>query len=156
MLLGRKFAWGVGLLVVLGAWGLFVVLVFGVKQVAFFEPARNTYWATFDEVAGLYPKAPVRVAGVTVGHAGEIVLDPKSYRANVSLMVDRSVPIPTDSVIKIYTEGVLGAKYLAILPGYEEQVLVDGDRFKQSESSVILEGLISELVSVFVSKEKVE
>ena len=43
--------------------------------------------ATFDQIGGLKPRAPVSVAGVTVGQVREIGLD-DSLRARVTLEVD--------------------------------------------------------------------
>lgn len=151
----RQAQLGVGILVSISLACLFFIFTFGTHEVVFFKEKQNTLIAKFDDVSGLYIKAPVRIAGVTIGSAKSIVLDPNTYRAIVEVAVKDDIPIPTDSIIKIYTEGVLGAKYLAIIPGYNDEMLKNGDVFSQTESAVVLEGLISQLVNSFSGAKNV-
>lgn len=145
----RRAQLGVGIFVVVGCVCLCLILLFGASRLDFFKERQISLVAKFDEVAGLYVKAPVRIAGVNIGVARAISLEPGTYRAIVTVDINQSVPIPVDSVIKIYTEGVLGAKYLAILPGYEDTMMENGSAFTQTESSVILEGLIAQVMNTF-------
>lgn len=145
----RQAQLGVGILVVVSCVCLFFVLTFGASHVDFFKEKQINLVAKFDDVSGLYVKAPVRIAGVNIGMAKKIYLEPDTYRAIVDLEVEESTPIPMDSVIKIYTEGVLGSKYLAVVPGYDDMMMQNGDVFIQAESSVILEGLISQVMNAF-------
>lgn len=146
----RQIQSGVGIMVAIACVCLGVVLVFGTKNMGFLNHQQNTYYAQFDEIGGLYLKAPVRIAGVNIGLVKNITLNPKNYRAVVELAVNQDIPIPVDSIIKIYTEGVLGAKYLAITPGYDDKLMDNKSTFTQAESAVILEGLISQFINTFV------
>lgn len=145
----RQAQLSVGMLVVLSCMLLFFILSFGVEKIRVFGERQFYVVAKFDEVSGLYPKAPVRIAGVNIGTVTDISLEPETYRAVVHMQLDRSVAIPVDSIVKIYTEGILGSKYLAVLPGYDEVMIQDGGTFAQTESAVILEGLIAQLVNAF-------
>ena len=149
----RQVQTGVGIMVLIACTCLFLVLTFGSKNIELFNKSQNIFIAYFDEIGGLYVKAPVRIAGVTIGFAKNISIDPKNFRAIIEISVNKDIPIPVDSIIKIYTEGVLGSKYLAIFPGYDEIMMKDGQIFKQTESAVILEGLIAQLINTF-SQEK--
>lgn len=145
----RQAQLGVGILVAVSCACLFLVLSFGSSNFNLFQERQIRLHAKFDEIAGLYVKAPVKIAGVKVGIVQAIGLESGTYRALVALDVDQSVAIPVDSIVKIYTEGVLGSKYLAIIPGYDDKMMVDGGVFAQAESSVILEGLIAQFVDAF-------
>ncbi|HBO68715.1 MAG TPA: hypothetical protein DD658_00565 [Deltaproteobacteria bacterium] len=81
----------------------------------------------FETAAGLEPKANVKMAGVPVGKLEEILL--VENRARLVLRVQDGVRIPVDSIASIQTQGLLGEKYVEILPGRNaEQFLPEGGR----------------------------
>ena len=134
----------VGLFMMIGLLS-FVVLSFKVSGLDHYTQ-RSVYQVTadFDNVGGLKVRAPVRMAGVRVGEVGQIKLDPKTYRAHVVLLMDlRSVKIPIDSAASILTEGLLGANYVNLTPGFEMDMLKEGSRIEETHSALILENLIS-------------
>jgi phospholipid/cholesterol/gamma-HCH transport system substrate-binding protein len=73
--------------------------------------------ATFDSVAGLKKDVPVEIAGVEVGRVAEIRL--KDHKAEVVMRIKKDVRIPIDSTAVIQTKGVLGEKYVEIVPPAE-------------------------------------
>lgn len=77
------------------------------------------------DVAGLDIKSPVELAGVEVGAVRRLSLD--GYRAKASLLIKENVTIPTDSKLSIRSFGILGDKYLAIIPGKATTFLKAGD-----------------------------
>lgn len=101
--------------------------------------------ATFDQIGGLKPRAPVSVAGVAVGQVREIALD-ESLRARVTLEVDENISLPVDSSAAIHTEGLLGDQYIAIEPGGEDEQLKSGDEIEFTESALSVERLIGKFV----------
>ena len=102
-------------------------------------------FATFDEIGGLRPRAPVKIAGVRVGEVRAIVLD-SDFRARTSLDLEGSLELPSDTSASILTLGVLGDKYIALEPGGEETYLRPGDEIAFTQSAIILERLIGKLV----------
>ncbi|MDH3237759.1 MAG: MCE family protein [Deltaproteobacteria bacterium] len=81
----------------------------------------------FETAAGLEPKANVKMAGVPIGKVEEIKL--VENNARLVLRIQEGVKIPIDSVVSIQTQGLLGEKYVEILPGKETgQVLPPGGR----------------------------
>ena len=101
--------------------------------------------ATFDQIGGLKPRAPVSVAGVTVGQVRGIALDDR-LRARVTLEVDKSLALPVDSSAAIHTEGLLGDQFVALEPGAEEELLKNGDEIEFTESALSVERLIGRFV----------
>lgn len=59
--------------------------------------------ASFDNVGGLKPRAPVKSAGVVVGRVAEISFDPTTYEATVILSIATRYPFPRDSSAWIIT-----------------------------------------------------
>ena len=102
-------------------------------------------YATFDQIGGLKPRAPVSVAGVTVGEVREIGLD-DSLRARVTLDVEKSLSLPVDSTAAIHTSGLLGDQYVALEPGGEDKLLEDGNEIEFTESALSVERLIGKFV----------
>jgi len=75
----------------------------------------------FNFVNGVKVGAPVRFAGVDVGEVKKIKLEfiPEENRSNVRLViwVRDIIKIPADSTIWVNTLGLLGEKYIEIMPG---------------------------------------
>jgi len=101
--------------------------------------------ATFDQIGGLKPRAPVSIAGVTVGQVKDIALDDR-LRARVTLEVEKDLALPVDSSAAIQTQGLLGDQYIALEPGGEEEVLKNGDEIEFTESALSVERLIGKFV----------
>ena len=153
MNINRHIQLGVGILVIVSLCCFSLILLFGTNDFHPFKEGTHSYYASFDEIAGLYVKAPVRISGVKIGNVNSIDLDKKTYRAKISITVDMNILIPIDSVVKIYTEGVLGSKYISIIPGYETQYLHNNDTLVNTESIVILENLISQAINAFAGNK---
>lgn len=137
----------VGLFVLAGLVGL-VFLALKAANLGSFTASGDTYTLTakFDNIGGLKTRAPVRSAGVTVGRVTQIVLDAKTYQGVVTMEVQRGVSFPKDSSAKILTAGLLGDQYIGLEPGGDEKLLAAGDVLRQTQSAVVLEDLIGQLV----------
>ena len=100
--------------------------------------------ARFTNIGDLKPRAPVAMAGVTIGDVKSITLDPVTYEAEVVLNIDAKYSeLPTDTSAGIYTKGILGDKYIELEPGGSPDMLRDGDQLFITSSAVILEKLVS-------------
>ncbi|HVN38763.1 MAG TPA: outer membrane lipid asymmetry maintenance protein MlaD [Myxococcota bacterium] len=108
-------------------------------------PGGLRLYATFDEIGGLKTRAPVEIAGVTVGQVVTIGLDP-SMRARVTIDVDPSLKLPTDTSAGIRTSGLLGDQFIELEPGAEDQTLTSGEEIAMTESALSIERLIGKFV----------
>jgi len=108
--------------------------------------------ARFDRVDGILVGNEVRLSGITVGYIKTLSLDPKTYMALVTIDIDEKIKLPVDTVAQISSESLLGGKYLALIPGGEEEVLKPEEEITHTQSSVNLESLIGQMV--FNSDEK--
>lgn len=99
--------------------------------------------ARFSNLGELKVRAPVKVAGVKVGEVAAISLDPQRYDAVVTLRIARAAgELPLDSSAAIHTSGLLGERYVAVLPGGELEMLGDGGEIAMTQSAIVLENLI--------------
>ena len=80
---------------------------------------------------------------MVVGRVTAITFDNKSFRARVSMVIDKRYEFPKDTFAKILTAGLLGEQYIGLDPGGDEQVLKGGDQVAKTQSAVVLENLIS-------------
>jgi len=75
----------------------------------------------FNFVNGVKIGAPVRFAGVDVGEVKELELffDPQEQKSKIKIAgaVKNGVKIPSDSTVWVNTLGLLGEKYIEIMPG---------------------------------------
>lgn len=103
--------------------------------------------ARFDNVGGLKVKAAVTVAGVRIGRVSAIAFDNKKYQALVTMDIDgRYQNIPKDSSASILTSGLLGDQYIGIEPGGDEASLKGGDTFLRTQSALVLEKLVGQVI----------
>jgi len=54
--------------------------------------------------------------------------------------------MPLDTSASILTQGLLGAQYIGLDPGAEEEFLKEGDRIEITQSAIVLEQLIGQLL----------
>ena len=98
--------------------------------------------AKFDRIDGLTVGNDVRVSGVKVGSIVDIDIDPKSFLAQVVLTVRKGLNLPTDTAAEIISESLMGGKYIALIPGGEDNILNSGDEITYTQSSVSFENLL--------------
>jgi phospholipid/cholesterol/gamma-HCH transport system substrate-binding protein len=108
--------------------------------------SAQTLTARFDRIDGLAPGADVRIAGVKVGSVVEQRIDPRTFLAVLTMRVDGSLRIPDDSSAEIASEGLLGGRFVSIVPGGSEQVLRDGGQITITQSAVSLESLLGRFI----------
>ncbi len=138
----RDFIVGVFVMIGLGAIAYLSLQTGGVSYTG---PRGFELVATFDEIGGLTARAPVVISGVKVGQVTDIVLD-EDLRARVMLDVRDDLELSIDTSASIRTSGLLGNQFIALEPGGEIDMLVNGDDLDFTESALNLEALIGAFV----------
>lgn len=110
------------------------------------DPGGYALVAKFDRIDGLPMGADVRISGIKVGSVLAQTLDPQTYRAEVRFSVASNVELPSDSSAAIVSSGLLGSKYLALMPGGDDQILKDGGEITLTQSSINIEDLIGKYI----------
>ena len=136
--------------------GLFILL--GLGSVVFLtsqtlgsseltNSASYTLHARFDHIGDLKVRAPVALAGVTIGRVSRISVDPIDYQARVELRIDKTFDqLPVDTFASIATTGILGGKYVELGPGGDEEFLQDQGDIEFTQSAILLENLIGKFM----------
>jgi phospholipid/cholesterol/gamma-HCH transport system substrate-binding protein len=102
--------------------------------------------ARFDKVDGLERGSDVRISGIKVGTVLNQSLDPETYRAEVRFNVRDDVRLPADTSAAVVSNGLLGGKYLALVPGGDIEMLEPGGEVTLTQSAVNLEDLIGHMI----------
>jgi phospholipid/cholesterol/gamma-HCH transport system substrate-binding protein len=114
---------------------------------AYSGPGGLSIVASFDEIGGLRPRAPVVIGGVKVGQVKSIALSSDgAFRARVTMDVDRTLKLPDDTQAAILTQGVLGNQYVGLSPGGSDTLLRDGSEITYTQSAVVIERLIGKFI----------
>jgi phospholipid/cholesterol/gamma-HCH transport system substrate-binding protein len=102
--------------------------------------------ARFDSVSGLRTGSPIELAGVEIGQVNSIRLDTKRMQALVMLNIQKGIELSDDVIASVKTAGLIGDKYINIIPGGSEEILKPGATIMETESAVDIEELISKYV----------
>lgn len=100
--------------------------------------------AQFNSASGIKPGSTIEIAGVEVGRVRGITLI--EDRAKVTLAVNNSIKLYTDTIASIKTRGIIGEKFMALTPGGGGDRLKPGGTIRDTESGLDLEELVSQYV----------
>jgi phospholipid/cholesterol/gamma-HCH transport system substrate-binding protein len=146
----RKMEFWVGLMVLMALLGsLFMALkVSNFGKLAGLQDG-DTYpvTASFSDIGGLKPRSKVTMGGVVVGRVRSISLDTQTFKALVTIDIDRTFTnIPADSSASILTSGLLGDQYIGLEPGGDDANLSAGSKIEHTQSAMVLEKLIGQFL----------
>jgi phospholipid/cholesterol/gamma-HCH transport system substrate-binding protein len=130
--------------VVLVVAALFLVFAYKTSQLRAVSGYPLT--ADFARVDGIRAGSDVRISGVKIGSVVAEDLDPKTFLAIVRMTIDPSIQLPDDTVAEIISAGLLGDKYMSLVPGGSDKVIAPGGKITYTQSSVSLENLIGQMM----------
>lgn len=145
----RALSFGTGLFMLLG----FAALLFLTTQttshgISLVRKAHYDVTAKFDNIGDLKVGSPVSMAGVEIGRVVKIDFDTQDYKAVVKMSInDKYNQLPTDSDASIYTQGLLGGKFVGLTPGGAETYLKNGSTIDFTQSAFVLENLIGQFLA---------
>jgi phospholipid/cholesterol/gamma-HCH transport system substrate-binding protein len=142
---------GAGTFVVLGFAALFFLTTQTTSRgLSFGSTPHYDVTAKFDNIGDLRVGSPVSMAGVEIGRVVKIDFDDREYKAVVSMRINQKYnQIPTDSDASIYTQGLLGGKFIGLTAGGAETYLKNGDQIDFTQSAFVLENLIGQFLANF-------
>ena len=77
------------------------------------------FQATFNSIDGISFESKILLAGLEVGHINNISLLEDNKVVVEGVIIDK-IQIPSDSILKIETNGIFVKKYFSIIPGYDD------------------------------------
>lgn len=137
---------------------ILAVLIFSIGDFKTWNAGYNVVF-DFGFINGVKLGAPVRFAGMDVGEVKsmKVVVQPvtKTARVHMFCWLKNEIEIPTDSTVWINTLGLLGEKYIEIMPGknYDSlfrpnDLIIGKDPIAMHEVAEIAKDLASEINTV--------
>lgn len=165
MLFGKsKLELKVGIFVFIGL----VILMIFVLSIGGFKTWSSGYYVNFEFkfVNGVKIGAPVRFAGMDVGQVKKLSLvhNPEiGTKVMILGWVKKDVIIPLDSQVWVNTLGLLGEKYIEIMPGKDyqnyalaNQVLIGNDPIAMHEVAELAKNIAADLDGMILKINKGE
>ena len=123
---------------------ILITFVFYIGNIYLFNPG---YLITvrFRSASGIAPGAPVHVAGVVSGEVKDVKVKFEKGNTFVDLRVwiAEGTPVPTNSVAEIKTLGLLGEKYLDILPQPGPEVFLQKEDLLIGKDPVSMDDVVA-------------
>ena len=102
--------------------------------------------AKFLKVGGLNIGSDVRINGIKVGTVVNQKLDNTDYLVDVILSISPEIKLPVDSEVAIVGDGLVGDKFIKIVPGKSKEYLKEGDTFANAKDFKTLEDMVGEII----------
>lgn len=109
--------------------GTILLFIFGytyLKGTNLLDSSR-LYYVKYDNVEGLAKSASVTINGLVVGKVTDIKFQDKQGGLVVEFTVENDFEFSKNSIVKIYSSGLISGKSLGIFPSYEGAIAKKGD-----------------------------
>jgi phospholipid/cholesterol/gamma-HCH transport system substrate-binding protein len=146
----RTFELKVGVFILIGIAILFII-VFSIGDINLSKTGYKIK-VLFQFASGIGPSAPVRLAGVGIGQVQGIqIIHDKSdnkTKAELTVWINDGIKIEEDAVVTINTLGLLGEKYLEILPGTPGKPTISSDGIIVGKDPIPMEKITENLATL--------
>jgi phospholipid/cholesterol/gamma-HCH transport system substrate-binding protein len=105
-----------------------------------------TLTARFERIDGVGPGTDVRISGIKVGTVASERLDPERFQAIVTMTIDSAIKLPVDTVAEVSTEGLLGGRFMALVPGGADEMLKPGGEIKYTQAPIDVVQLLGRFI----------
>ena len=143
----RVVEFGTGMFVLLGFASLFFLILKTTDVQSDLRGETYQVLARFENVGDLKLRAPVTMAGVTIGRVTGISFDSDRLDAQVTMRISANFDrIPDDTDALILTAGLIGGQYIGLSPGFSETYLAEKSEIQITHSALVLENLIGKFL----------
>jgi phospholipid/cholesterol/gamma-HCH transport system substrate-binding protein len=118
----------------------------------------NRYYASYDDVEGLFKSNPVLVNGYKVGQVSDVQMDSKTLALLVEIKVPKSIKVSKDAIIKIVNTDLIGSKGVHIIMGKSHEVAKNGDTLNADKDQSMAKAMskliapLSEKINVLLTE----
>lgn len=133
-------------LFVLTAIGVLIYMSFQIGSLRFATYQYARYCLYSHDISGLNKKADVRIAGVKVGWIDQTIFEEDCQRVRICVMLLKEYHLYADAYGTIRQNGILGGKYLEIIPG--------DPRLQKLPENSTLAGCAEDLISMDILFKK--
>ena len=137
----KKIKITVGIFVLIGLIAIYF-LAFRVGQDRLIGEKTYQVSAIFNNLSGVSKNGRVEIAGVRVGSIASIELN-QHFQAIAQLDIYEGILLDDDTIAAVKTSGLIGDRFIELIPGGSGIYLESGDYIVDTQSSLDLESLIS-------------
>lgn len=119
-------------------------LCINLGKMRLFNAGGYSLKAEFGNISGVKIGAPVELAGVGIGVISSLEL--RGTSAIAVFNINEGVKLRSDDIAAVRTKGIIGDRYIKIIPGSSDAILKDGDEITDTENAVELEDLIGKFI----------
>tara|TARA_B100000989_G_scaffold291863_1_gene266950 strand:- start:2418 stop:2864 length:447 start_codon:yes stop_codon:yes gene_type:complete len=102
--------------------------------------------AKFLKAGGVIVGSDVKLRGVKIGTVSKVYIDDEFF-AVIDFFIDKRFNLPNDSQVSINNDGLLGGKYLSIIPGtFEAEIMRNDDEFSNVVDYESIEDQVSKII----------
>jgi phospholipid/cholesterol/gamma-HCH transport system substrate-binding protein len=144
-------------LFVLAALGVLVYMSFQIGSLRFATHDYAKYCLYSHDISGLNKKADVRIAGVKVGWIEQVTFEEEQQRVLMCVMILKKYHLYADASGAIRQNGILGGKYLEIIPGdsHLQKLLPNSTLELPAEDSISIDILMKKINAIAGNVEEV-
>src|ERR1019366_2031192 len=104
-----------------------------------FHP-QNQIHVLFKNVEGITDKSPVKISGVEVGSVKKVEL--ADDHAELTIMIRKEIPIYKNATARVKSTGIIGSKFLSLVPGTPDPALPDAAQRLHSGDTIVGQDVI--------------
>lgn len=118
----------------------------------------NRYYASYDDVEGLFKSNPVMINGYKIGQVSDVRMDDKTFKLMVEIKVPNNIKVSKDATIKIVNTDLIGSKGVHIIMGKSHEVAKTGDTLKSDKDQGMAKAMskliapLSEKINILLSE----
>ena len=102
--------------------------------------------ASFDQINGLKSGSSVKISGIPVGYVKSLQLTKNTFEADVTLVVDGDLNLPSDTEAVVEMDGLFGDTFISLVPGGSTQILKSGDHLILTQGTSSILSLLSAFI----------
>jgi len=102
--------------------------------------------ASFTSVGGLPNGADVRINGIKIGTVLTQKIDTATFNAVVAMSITPDIHLPVDTVAVVDSEGLLGGKFVKLMPGRSAQTIAAGGTIENTKNYQSLEEMVGKVI----------
>lgn len=154
--MGLKTETTVGIFILMSI-GVFAYMSFRIGSFRIDTMKFARYTVFFDDISGVSKKSDVKIAGVKVGYVEAVELLHNERQVKATLMILKEYDIHVDAYAMVRQEGLLGTKYLELIPGDPLLPLVQhgGSLSKPGKEPVSVDELLQQFKQIATRVESV-
>lgn len=115
---------------------------------------QTIYYAKYAEVSGLTVANPVMINGLKTGMVNKIYFDPDmSGNIIVEFIVRNNLPIPSNTVARIFSSDLMGSKAVEFKLGDSPEIAQNGDTLKSSMEASLMQEVNAQVQPIKLKAE---